>query len=54
MKKNKLPVTNYALPGSPMSMDEAKKMIKTAESGKFHSMQTVREMLNKWKAKYAK
>lgn len=54
MSKTKASKTNYAIPGKPMEQHEFEQMVKDAESGNFHSVKTVREEMEKWKAKYSK
>jgi hypothetical protein len=54
MGKIKSDKVNYATPGEPMSEQEFKKMINEAEKGPFHSLDTVKAELEKWKLKYAK
>jgi len=54
MGKIKSTKVNYAVPGEPMSQGEFQKMIAEAEKGPFHSIETVRAELKKWKLKYSK
>ena len=54
MRKVKTTKVNYAIPGDPMTQEEAQQMILEAENGKFHSMHTVKQKIEKWKQKYAR
>ncbi|WP_295650251.1 hypothetical protein [uncultured Mucilaginibacter sp.] len=54
MAKVKSSKINYALPGEPLSQQEMEQMIKEAENGPFHSMQSLKEKIAKWKEKYSK
>jgi len=45
---------NYAIPGNAMAQKEFEEMIHKAEKGPFHSIKTVKNELEKWKARYSK
>lgn len=51
MSKTKIPHTNYAVPGEPMSEEDLRKMIASAENGKFHSMKDLDKKISEWKLK---
>jgi len=50
MSKIRPSKTNYAVPGKPMDQQEFERMVKDAENGNFHSLKTVKEETEKWKA----
>jgi len=54
MGKIKSAKINYAIPGEAMNQQEFEHMIKKAEKGAFHSIDTLKAELAKWKAKYSK
>ncbi len=54
MGKIKSDKINYAIPGDAISQQEFEQMIKKAEKGPFHSIDTLKANLAKWKAKYSK
>ena len=56
MNKGKIKSTeiNYGTPSDAMDTQEFERMIKKAESGRFHSMDTVKIELTKWKLKHSK
>ena len=54
MGKVKSEKINYAIPGEPMDQKEFEQMIKKAEAGPFHTMETLRNELTKWKAKHSR
>ena len=54
MGKIKSAKINYSIPGDVMDQQEFEQMIKKAEKGPFHSMNTVKAELAKWKAKHSK
>jgi len=54
MGKIKSAIVNYAIPGNGMTQKEFEEMIHKAEKGPFHSMKTVKDELEKWKARYSK
>ncbi|WP_426668061.1 hypothetical protein ACPPVU_18430 [Mucilaginibacter sp. McL0603] len=54
MSKIKSAKINYAIPGDAIHQQEFELMIKKAENGTFHSMNTVKNEMAKWKAKYSK
>jgi hypothetical protein len=54
MGKIKSDKINYAIPGDPISQQEFEQIIKKAEKGPFHSIDTLKANLAKWKAKYSK
>lgn len=50
MGKIKTAKITYAGPGDATDQQEFEQMIKKAEEGPFHTMQTVKNELAKWKA----
>ena len=54
MSKIKSAKINYAIPGDPMNQLEFEQMIKKAEAGTFHLMETLKIELAKWKARHLK
>jgi hypothetical protein len=42
---------NFALPGLPMTQQELELMVQEAEKGPFHSLDKVKETIDKWKSK---
>jgi hypothetical protein len=54
MTKVKSSKTNYALPGREMDQKELEQMINEAQKGPFHSVQSLKEEISKWKAKHSK
>ncbi len=54
MSKTKFLDTNYAIPGEPASEKDLRKMIATAEDGKFHSMKDLDKKISEWKLKLRK
>lgn len=54
MGKTKTLKTNYALPGQPMTEQEAKSMVQEAQQGKFHSIQDLKQKIAEWKSKFAR
>lgn len=54
MRKVKTDKVNHAIPGTSMTPEEMRQMIHEAESGKFHSMHTVKQKIEDWKQKFAK
>jgi len=54
MSKVKSSKTNYALPGQEMSQKEFEQMVREAEKGPFHSVQTLKEEISRWKVKHSK
>jgi hypothetical protein len=54
MGKTKSDKVNYAIPGDAINQQEFEQMIKKAEKGPFHSIDTLKANLAKWKAKYSK
>lgn len=54
MSKAKSSKNNIALAGPPFDQTEFEQMIEDAEKGPFHSIQTLKEEILKWKTKYSK
>ena len=54
MGKIKADKSTYALPGEAMSQQKFEQMIKMAEKGPFHSINTVKAELAKWKSRNEK
>jgi len=49
MGKTKTLKTNYALPGQPMTEEEAKSMVQEVQQRKFHFMQDLKQKIAEWK-----
>ncbi|WP_257669417.1 hypothetical protein [Parapedobacter tibetensis] len=43
----KIDKVNYAVPGDPMTQEELQQMIHEAENGKFHSVHTVKQKIDR-------
>lgn len=54
MGKTKTLKINYALPGQPMTDEDAKRMVQEAQHGKFHSMDDLKQKIAEWKSKIAR
>jgi hypothetical protein len=54
MKKREPTIIGYTTSGKPLDELELADMIRVAEAGKFHSIETVKVELEKWKIKYKK
>lgn len=54
MSKTKNSTSNYAFAGQPMTEEQFKKMVESAENGKFHSMKDLKEKISEWKQKLKK
>ncbi len=44
---------NYAIPSTAMSEKEMQLMVTQAQSGKFYSMQVLKQKIVQWKTKHA-
>jgi hypothetical protein len=53
MGKIKSDKINYVIPGGAISQQEFEHMIEKAEKGPFYSIDTLKDNLTKWKAKYS-